>query len=87
MIEICSSVSNNSKILLNKKAEKPVILGKLSKFSENANVLCHNFCCDATILVWKVALESLYKQLSNEIKIGTTGTEDIRQTKKCSFQL
>ena len=69
-----------------------LLLPKLSRLClictrGGGDVICHNFCCGATILVWKVALESLYKQLSNEIKIGTTGTEDIRQTKKCSFQL
>ena len=83
MIEICSSVCNNYEILLNKKKpEKPAILGKISNFSENANVLRHNFFCRAAILIWKVALESLY-----EIKIWTTRTEDIGQTKICPFKL
>ena len=67
MIEIRSFVSNNFEILLNKKAEKSRNLAKISNFSENANVLCHNFCCRAAILIWMVALESLYKQLSNAI--------------------
>ena len=68
-----------------KKAEKPAILAKMSIFSENANVLCHIFCHHAAILNWKVALESLYQQLS--IKIQTTGTDDIGQEKKCPFKL
>ena len=73
MIEICSSYE----ILLNKKSQKkPAILGKISNFSENVNVLRHNFFCRAAILIWKVALE---------IKIWTTGTEDIGQTKICPF--
>ena len=83
MIEICSSVSNNYEILLNKKTpKKPAILGKISNFYKNSNVLRHNFFCRAAILIWKVALESLY-----EIKIRTTGTEDIGQTKICPFKL
>ena len=78
---------NNYEILLNKKSrKKPAILGKISNFSENSNVLRHNFFCRAAILIWKVALESLYKQLI-EIKIWTTGTEDIGQTKICPFKL
>ena len=78
------------KSYLIKKPKKPAILGKISNFSENSNVLRHNFFCRAAILIWKVALESLYKQLSNainEIKIWTTGTEDIGQTKICPFKL
>ena len=76
MIEICSSVSNNYEILLNKKAEKTGNFGANFELSENSNVFRHNFFCRAAILIWKVALESLYKQLSNAIlklKFGPRG--------------
>ena len=77
MIEICSSGSKSAEMLLNKKKpKKPAILAKISIFSENANVLRHNFCHCAAILIWKVALEYLYQQLSNAFltkKFGPRG--------------
>ena len=53
------------KSYLIKKAEKTCNFGENFIFSENANVLRHNFCHRASILIWKVALESFYQQLSN----------------------
>ena len=70
------------KSYLIKKAEKTRNFGENFELFQNSNVLRHNFFCRAAILIWKVALESLYKHISNainEIKIRTTGAEDIRQ--------
>ena len=66
--------------LIKKKPKKPAILGKILNFSEYATVLRHNFFCRGAILIWKVALESLYKQLSSAIlvKFGPRGPRDQR---------